>query len=289
MSISAPSTGGGAGSAVVKLSVRVCVTAGDVDVTTGGLGPHDGVALSEGDRVLLAAQTDPTENRIWRASAAAWQPASDMPVGDELDPGTEVHVAEGATNADLRFQVTTDAPITVGTTALTWSQTGGGAPAAHAASHTDGTDDIQDATAAQKGLATAAQITKLDGIEALADVTDETNVLAALAATVAAKDVGGGAITNVGNVDGRDVSADGTTLDTHVADTANPHATDIGNLGSGTLAELNAAVTDATLDDSSATRTPYRYVPSACAGRLRRFFRRTRCWSVFVRGFHSTS
>jgi len=34
----------------------------------------------------------------------------------------------------------------------------------HAASHTDGTDDIQDATAAQKGVATAAQITKLDGI-----------------------------------------------------------------------------------------------------------------------------
>jgi hypothetical protein len=49
----------------------------------------------------------------------------------------------------------------------------------HAASHTDGTDDIQDATAAQKGLATAAQITKLDGIEALADKTDATNVDAA--------------------------------------------------------------------------------------------------------------
>lgn len=43
-------------------------------------------------------------------------------------------------------------------------------PKAHAASHTDGTDDIQDATAAQKGLATAAQITKLDGIEAGATV-----------------------------------------------------------------------------------------------------------------------
>lgn len=41
---------------------------------------------------------------------------------------------------------------------------------AHAASHVDGTDDIQNATASQKGLATAAQITKLDGIEALANV-----------------------------------------------------------------------------------------------------------------------
>jgi len=36
---------------------------------------------------------------------------------------------------------------------------------AHASTHTNGTDDIQDATAAQKGLATATQITKLDAIE----------------------------------------------------------------------------------------------------------------------------
>lgn len=52
-------------------------------------------------------------------------------------------------------------------------------PKTHAATHVNGTDDIQNATAAQKGLATAAQITKLDGIEALADVTDATNVAAA--------------------------------------------------------------------------------------------------------------
>jgi len=49
----------------------------------------------------------------------------------------------------------------------------------HAASHTDGSDDIQDATAGQKGVMTAAAMTKLDGIEAAADVTDATNVDAA--------------------------------------------------------------------------------------------------------------
>lgn len=49
----------------------------------------------------------------------------------------------------------------------------------HAAKHTDGTDDIQNATSGQKGVATAAQITKLDAIEAAADVTDATNVAAA--------------------------------------------------------------------------------------------------------------
>lgn len=50
----------------------------------------------------------------------------------------------------------------------------------HATSHTDGSDDIQSATDSQKGLATAAQITKLDAIEALADVTDEANVVSSL-------------------------------------------------------------------------------------------------------------
>lgn len=46
-------------------------------------------------------------------------------------------------------------------------------PKTHAADHTDGTDDIQNATSGQKGLATAAQITKLDGIDTGADVTGD--------------------------------------------------------------------------------------------------------------------
>jgi hypothetical protein len=53
-------------------------------------------------------------------------------------------------------------------------------PTAHASTHvTGGTDAIQSATLSQNGLATATQITKLDGIEAGADVTDAANVSAA--------------------------------------------------------------------------------------------------------------
>jgi len=40
----------------------------------------------------------------------------------------------------------------------------------------------------------------------------------------------------------------------HIDDTANPHATDIENLGSGTLAELNDAISDATLIDTTDAR-----------------------------------
>ncbi len=50
-------------------------------------------------------------------------------------------------------------------------------PTAHASSHvTGGADKIRDASASQDGLMTAAYATKLDGIEAAADVTDAGNV-----------------------------------------------------------------------------------------------------------------
>lgn len=50
-------------------------------------------------------------------------------------------------------------------------------PTAHASSHvTGGSDKIRDASASQDGLMTTAYATKLDGIEAGADVTDAVNV-----------------------------------------------------------------------------------------------------------------
>jgi len=43
---------------------------------------------------------------------------------------------------------------------------------------------------------------------------------------------------------------------THAASNTNPHSTDVGNLGSGTLAELNTVITDATLDGAGDSRPP---------------------------------
>ena len=65
-------------------------------------------------------------------------------------------------------------------------------------------------------------------------------VLAGPAAS--ALDMGGWAITNVGNVDGRDVSSDGAVLDSHVADVSNPHsvtAAQIGALANPATADLD--------------------------------------------------
>ena len=93
----------------------------------------------------------------------------DLQIKDDLDP-TKI----------LQHQV---AAIATGTTrTLTWPDqnldmapgsgdyaASGGAPAAHAASHTDGSDDIQSATNAQKGLATISQIIELETIAKSAD------------------------------------------------------------------------------------------------------------------------
>jgi hypothetical protein len=76
--------------------------------------------------------------------------------------------------------------LNVGTTAGTVAAgddsrlTNARTPTAHASTHvTGGTDAIQSATSSQNGLATSTQITKLDGIQAGADVTNATNVAAA--------------------------------------------------------------------------------------------------------------
>ena len=53
-------------------------------------------------------------------------------------------------------------------------------------------------------------------------------------AMAGALDMGAFAITNVGNVDGRDVSADGATLDAHVAD-GTVHFT-VGSIDHGAIA-----------------------------------------------------
>ena len=78
------------------------------------------------------------------------------------------------------------ATLNVGTTAGTVAAgddsrlTNARTPTSHASTHvTGGTDAIQSATSSQNGLATSTQITKLDGIQAGADVTNATNVSAA--------------------------------------------------------------------------------------------------------------
>jgi hypothetical protein len=86
----------------------------------------DGVTTAAGDRVLLKNQTAPAENGIWIASATAWTRATDVDSEPDI-LNAACWVSAGTVNADTAWVMTTNAPITVGTTALTWTQFAGGA------------------------------------------------------------------------------------------------------------------------------------------------------------------
>jgi hypothetical protein len=106
-----------------KDTVRIASTA---QRALTGLTAIDGVTPVANDRVLLKNQTAPAENGIWLAQSAAWTRALDADDEAEL-LNAAVFVSEGTANADTAWVMTTNAPITVGTTGLTWVQFGAGA------------------------------------------------------------------------------------------------------------------------------------------------------------------
>ena len=108
-----------------KQAVRAASTA-NITLTAPGAA-IDGVSMVNGDRFLAKDQTTSSEKGIyiWNGASSAATRAPDAVQG-ELTPSTTVVVQEGTVNADRQYTLTTDGPITVGTTAQTWAQSGGG-------------------------------------------------------------------------------------------------------------------------------------------------------------------
>lgn len=86
----------------------------------------DGVTLVTADRILLKNQTTTTQNGIYTVNASgAPTRATDADTGAEL-LGAAMVVTEGTTNADTTWVCTTNATITVGSTAIAFAQFSGG-------------------------------------------------------------------------------------------------------------------------------------------------------------------
>ena len=105
-----------------KEPVRAATTA---NITLSGAQTIDGVSVIAGDRVLVKNQSAGADNGIYVAASGAWSRAADYDAASELVGGT-VFVSEGTANGNSQWTMTTDAPITLGTTALVWTQAGGG-------------------------------------------------------------------------------------------------------------------------------------------------------------------
>ena len=110
----------------VKDSVRVASTANVAIADAAENGDAiDGVTLATGDRVLLKNQSTGSENGIYvvQASGAAVR-ASDFQTGD-VSSLAFVFVEEGTSNAQNGYILTNTGSITVGSTALTFTQFSG--------------------------------------------------------------------------------------------------------------------------------------------------------------------
>lgn len=108
----------------IKDPVRAATTA---NITLSAAQTIDGVSVVAGNRVLVKDQSTGANNGIYVVAAGAWSRATDMDATGEVLPGTLVYVTEGTANGDKQFALTSDAAITVGTTAQTWGQiTGSG-------------------------------------------------------------------------------------------------------------------------------------------------------------------
>ena len=111
----------------VKNSVRVATTAnGTLSSAFANGQTVDGISLATGDRILLKDQSTGSENGIYTVNASgAPTRATDFDENSEVTGGTFFFVEEGTTNADNGFVMTNDGAVTVGTTALVFTQFSG--------------------------------------------------------------------------------------------------------------------------------------------------------------------
>lgn len=108
----------------VKESVRV-LSAANVNIAAPGA-TIDGIAMVAGDRVLLTGQSTASQNGLytWNGASSAMTRTTDANTSAKVSGGLFTFVSEG-TYADSGWVLTTDSSITLGSTALTFTQFSG--------------------------------------------------------------------------------------------------------------------------------------------------------------------
>ena len=109
------------------------VTVANVTLSGGAPATVDGTSLALRDRVLVTAQTTGSENGIYyvttvgAGSNGTWARSLDADATGEIKAGTIIMITEGTTYADTQWKLTTDDPITVGSTTMTFARNGNAA------------------------------------------------------------------------------------------------------------------------------------------------------------------
>ena len=105
-----------------------CRIVATIPITASNTQVIDSVATVNGDRVLLTAQASPVDNGIYIANdAGPWLRSTDADSSEELLPGMVIFITAGTAFADSGWILSTDAPILLGTSALTFTRFTGSA------------------------------------------------------------------------------------------------------------------------------------------------------------------
>lgn len=110
-----------------KQSVRA-LSSTNVTLSGGTPAIVDGVSVVANDRILVTGQTDASQNGLYRVQSAGtgsngtWARTQDGDSAGDITAGMTVMVTEGTTNGDTQWKLTTDDPITIGTTDLNFEQ-----------------------------------------------------------------------------------------------------------------------------------------------------------------------
>ena len=108
----------------VKESVHVATTANLASLS--GLLTIDGHTVEVGQRVLVKNQSTASANGIYLAAESTWSRADDFDGTPAVDTGAFTFVEYGTANGGTGWVLTTTGTITIGTTALTFTQFSGG-------------------------------------------------------------------------------------------------------------------------------------------------------------------
>ena len=105
-----------------KQSVLVATTA---PITLENTQSIDGVALLVDDRVLVKDQEQAQDNGLYLVASGTWTRAADADASVEVTPGLFVPVERGTVNGDSVWQLVSDGPIILDTTALQFEMIAG--------------------------------------------------------------------------------------------------------------------------------------------------------------------
>lgn len=212
-----------------KDEVRVATTADAALATAYENGDTvDGVVLATGDRILIKDQSTGADNGIYVVNASgAPTRATDADSGAEIK-GAAVFVSEGTTNGGTRWVCNNTGTITIGSTALTFVNFGGGSSYSAGAGLTLSGSTFN--VGAGTGITVNADDVQLD--TASTRNTDHTSVtITAGNGLTGGGDISASRTLAVGAGTGITVNADDVAVDTSVV--VRKYATDIGN-GSNT-------------------------------------------------------